>query len=118
MAAIARVAAPTTTRSATATFIAELLVGSPRDRASWKRRRRSSLASDEGGRHPLWGTPPSRRSRSIHPGSPASARSREPRPVSPAHVHAPHALTDEPKPAPPDRVERRLELGAVLLLAF
>jgi hypothetical protein len=36
------------------------------------------------------------------------------------HVaHAPHALTEgsEPQSAPPSRVERRLELGAVLLLA-
>jgi hypothetical protein len=36
------------------------------------------------------------------------------------HAHAPHALTDppEPKPAPPPRAERGLELGAVLLLAL
>jgi hypothetical protein len=36
------------------------------------------------------------------------------------HVHAPHALTEGPehKAAPPDRAERRLELGAVLLLAL
>jgi hypothetical protein len=35
-------------------------------------------------------------------------------------VHAPHALTEGPedKPALPDRRERRLELGAVLLLAL
>src|SRR4051794_17744833 len=34
------------------------------------------------------------------------------------HVHAPHELTETPHPAPPDRLERRLELGAVLLLAL
>jgi hypothetical protein len=39
-------------------------------------------------------------------------------PVGHVHVHAPHALTDSPEPPPPDRAERRLELGAVLLLAL
>ena len=34
------------------------------------------------------------------------------------HVHAPHELTENPQPAPPGRAERRLELGAVLLLAL
>lgn len=34
------------------------------------------------------------------------------------HVHAPHALTENPQPASPDPIERRLELGAVLLLAL
>jgi hypothetical protein len=43
---------------------------------------------------------------------------RETQPVSHVHVHAPRALAEEQKPAPPDRAERRLELGAVLLLAF
>jgi hypothetical protein len=40
--------------------------------------------------------------------------------VGHVHVHAPHALTEGPehKPAPPNRAERRLELGAVLLLAL
>jgi hypothetical protein len=38
--------------------------------------------------------------------------------VGHVHVHPPHALTDSPEPAPPDRTERRLELGAVLLLAL
>jgi hypothetical protein len=37
--------------------------------------------------------------------------------VGHVHVHAPHELTDSPQPPPPDRRERRLELGAVLLLA-
>src|SRR3954452_189853 len=40
------------------------------------------------------------------------------RPVGHVHVHAPHELTEHPQPAPPDRMERRLELGAVLLLAL
>src|SRR5436190_19793037 len=37
-----------------------------------------------------------------------------------AHVHAPHELTEgsESSGTPPDRFERRLELGAVLLLAL
>jgi hypothetical protein len=37
-----------------------------------------------------------------------------------AHVHAraPQELTDSRQPAPPDHTERRLELGAVLLLAL
>ena len=34
------------------------------------------------------------------------------------HAHAPHELTENPHPASPDRIERRLELGAVLLLAL
>jgi hypothetical protein len=38
--------------------------------------------------------------------------------VSHVHVHAPHELTENPEPAPPARMERRLELGAVLLLAL
>jgi hypothetical protein len=38
--------------------------------------------------------------------------------VGHVHVHAPHALTDGPKPAPPDRLERRIELAAVLLLSL
>src|SRR4051794_18483164 len=48
----------------------------------------------------------------------ARRRRRETRPVGHVHVHPPHALTDSPEPAPPDRTERRLELGAVLLLAL
>src|SRR5436190_18155006 len=37
-----------------------------------------------------------------------------------AHVHAPHELTEgsESSGTPPDRFERRLELGAVLLLSL
>jgi hypothetical protein len=40
--------------------------------------------------------------------------------VGHVHVHAPHALTESPeeKPTPPARIERRLELAAVLLLAL
>jgi hypothetical protein len=38
--------------------------------------------------------------------------------VGHVHAHAPHELTDKPHPPPPDRLERRLELGAVLLLAL
>jgi len=40
--------------------------------------------------------------------------------VADVHVHAPHALTEgsEEEPAPTRRMERRLELGAVLLLAL
>jgi hypothetical protein len=40
-------------------------------------------------------------------------------PVGHAHVHAPHELTEGPEPGapPPGRVERRLELSAVLVLA-
>jgi hypothetical protein len=38
--------------------------------------------------------------------------------VGHVHVHAPHELSEHPQPAPPGRVERRLELGAVLLLAL
>jgi len=38
--------------------------------------------------------------------------------VAHVHVHAPHALTESPHPPPPNRVERRLELGAVVLLAL
>jgi hypothetical protein len=40
--------------------------------------------------------------------------------VGHVHVHAPHELTENPhgKPVPPERAERRLELGAVLLLAL
>jgi hypothetical protein len=38
--------------------------------------------------------------------------------VGHVHAHAPHGLTDPPQPRPPDRLERRLELGAVLLLAL
>src|SRR3954467_15455615 len=34
------------------------------------------------------------------------------------HAHAPHELTEPPKPGRPERAERRLELGAVLLLAL
>ncbi len=34
------------------------------------------------------------------------------------HAHAPHELTETPPHAPPGRIERRLELGAVLLLAL
>ena len=42
------------------------------------------------------------------------------RPVGHVHVHAPHELTEgaQEEPAPPDRVERRLELVAVFLLAL
>src|SRR3954449_8363461 len=40
------------------------------------------------------------------------------RPVGHVHVHAPHGLTETPQPPGPDRLERRLELGAVLLLAM
>ena len=42
----------------------------------------------------------------------------ETRPVGHVHAHAPHELTENPHPASPDRTERRLELGAVLLLAL
>jgi hypothetical protein len=38
--------------------------------------------------------------------------------VGHVHVHAPHALTEASEPTPPARFERRLELGAVLLLAL
>src|SRR6188472_4004541 len=40
--------------------------------------------------------------------------------VGHVHVHAPHELTESPheKRSPPARHERRLELGAVLLLAL
>jgi hypothetical protein len=39
--------------------------------------------------------------------------------VGHVHVHPPHALTEGPEQpsVPPDRIERRLELGAALLLA-
>jgi hypothetical protein len=38
--------------------------------------------------------------------------------VGHVHVHAPHALTETHEAPPPDRFERRLEFGAVLLLAL
>jgi type VI protein secretion system component VasF len=38
--------------------------------------------------------------------------------VAHLHVHVPHALTETPEPAPRRRMERRLELGAVVLFAL
>jgi hypothetical protein len=42
----------------------------------------------------------------------------ETRPVGHVHVHVPHELTETPEPALRRRMERRLELGAVVLLAL
>src|SRR4051794_14710833 len=105
MAPMARLAATATMATVTATLIAGLLVGSPPEAGSRRPLPRSSLASGEGSASPAWGDA-------------APAPRRETRPVSHVHVHPPHALAEKEKPAPPDRAERRLELGAVLLLAF
>src|SRR4051794_11261681 len=93
------------TTSATKTFIAKLRLGSPCSASSRLKRPATSLASDDPATSPVWDDTGWR-----HVDETPS--------VAHVHVHAPHALTESPQQPPPDRLERRLELAAVLLLAL
>jgi hypothetical protein len=64
--------------------------------------------------------PPEQRLVGVSPRRDDGSRRRvgETRRMSHAHVHAPHELTEGPEGSGPGRAERRLELGAVLLLAL
>src|SRR4051812_42258692 len=107
------------TTSVTRTFIPGLLVGSPR-RAAWCKppppgSPRGPPGGGGGGKPPPAFNPPPGRGgggRHLLGRTPPPAPAVRLGPVGHVHVHPPHALTDGQQPAPPDRLERRLELGA------